>query len=208
MHSLVGSTSAATWQQGDWLLSLLLAWQRRSLCIQLHFCVAAAGVEKLQRQVQCAKKNQGVTVKKQEKKIQKRPAATPTWLGGALLAFCLLWMFPPKVRCICSAAKLRVCLCFWVCVFVSICVCVRCLSILSAASPSSYSVFFSNNLSMCVLLFYIYVCTFEIYALPLRTPPFPCSVYFTKFSLKPATCEKLFARSCIWDATRSFSLLT
>lgn len=47
----------------------------------------------------------------------------------------------------------------------------RCLSILSAASPSSYSVFFSNNRSMCVLLFYIYVCTFQIYALSLPPPP-------------------------------------
>lgn len=40
---------------------------------------------------------------------------------------------------------------------------------------------------MCVLLFYIYVCTFEIYALPLPPPPnFPllCLLY------------KVFAEAC------------
>lgn len=207
MHSLVGSTSAATSQQGDWLLSLLLAWQRRSLCIQLHFCVAAAGVEKLQRQVQCAKKNQGVAVKKHEKN-KKRPAATPTWLGGALLAFCLLWMFPPKVRCICSAAKLRVCRGLYVCVSFCVCVC---------AAYRFYQLLHLHLIAFSFLIIFLCVCfssifmcahlkfTRSLYHLPL---PFPYFVYFTKFSLKPATCEKLFARSCIWDATRSFSLLT
>lgn len=124
MHSLVGSTSAATSQQGDWLLSLLLAWQRRSLCIQLHFCAAAAGVEKLQRQVQCAKENQGVTVKKQEKKY-KKTGSHPKLIRGR--ATCVLSALNVSAQSSMhlqrgKAAWLSACVC--VCVYLYVCVCV------------------------------------------------------------------------------------
>lgn len=129
MHSLVGSTSAAISQQGDWLLSLLLAWQRRSLCIQLHFCVAAAGVEKLQRQVQCAKKNQGVAVKKHEKN-KKKTGSHPNLIRGR--ATCVLSALNVSAQ---SSMHLQrgkaACLSGFICVCLSVCVCALLIDFIS-----------------------------------------------------------------------------